>query len=150
MNKTYVFAALLLVGCHSVKEQNNDVNVSTSNDHNGTTAVITDPAPNERPVYHATETVLTDLILTKLEVSFDWNRSQLIGKETLTAKPHFYASNQLTLDAKGMEIKSVTQNGKPLVFRYENDAHGKLYGRDRLYRKAGRTHNRRKPGHHQR
>ncbi len=71
--------------------------------------------------YRATETVLTDLINTKLEVKFLWNQSRLVGKETLTAKPHFYSQKQLVLDAKGMEISAVAMNGKPCVFTYEND-----------------------------
>jgi len=72
-------------------------------------------------VYHASETILTDLINTKLEVSFDWSKSQMTGKETLTAKPHFYPSDSLVLDAKGMEIKSVQLGGANLNYVYEND-----------------------------
>lgn len=75
----------------------------------------------EPTVYRATEPVLTDLINTKLEVSFDWTKAQLIGKETLTAKPHFYATDSLILDAKGMEIKSVTLGGKALAYTYDGD-----------------------------
>lgn len=87
--------------------------------------------------YRATRTVLTDLILTKLEVSFDWNNSYLIGKETLTAKPHFYSSDLLILDAKGMEIKGVQMNGKTLGYEYLNDVLtiqlDKTYSREEEY-----------------
>ncbi|MFN5416788.1 MAG: M1 family aminopeptidase [Flavobacteriia bacterium] len=70
-------------------------------------------------VFHASETVFTDIINTKLEVSFDWSKSWLIGKETLTAKPHFYASDSLILDAKGMEIKQVVLENAPLKYSYD-------------------------------
>ena len=36
------------------------------------------------------------------------------GIATITAKPHFYASDNLILDAKGMDINSVSMNGKPI------------------------------------
>lgn len=93
--------------------------------------------PVESNVYRATETVQTDLVSTKLEVSFDWANSQLKGKETLTAKPHFYPKNQLILDAKSMEIKSVILGGKPLKFTYADDVLtielDKTYKRDEHY-----------------
>ncbi len=75
----------------------------------------------ERPVYQATETVFTDLIHTKLEVSFDWSKSWMFGKATITAKPHFYASDSLFLDAKGMEIKKINIGTQALNFKYSDD-----------------------------
>lgn len=75
----------------------------------------------ERPVYQATETVYTDLIHTKLEVSFDWSKSWMYGKATITAKPHFYASDSLFLDAKGMEIKKINIGSQMLNFKYSED-----------------------------
>lgn len=79
------------------------------------------PIPQQRPIYRATESILTDLIHTKLEVNFDWAKSRMNGVATITAKPHFYASNKLILDAKGMLINSVKMEGKSLQFVYEND-----------------------------
>jgi aminopeptidase N len=86
--------------------------------------------------YHGSEAILTDLINTKLEVSFDWSKSYMMGKETLTAKPHFYATDSLILDAKGMEIKTVMLGGKPLQYNYEND-----FLRIKLDKKYTRTEN---------
>ncbi len=77
-------------------------------------------SPNVRGIYNASRTLFTDLVHTKIEVSFDWEKSQLIGKETLTAKQHFYASDSLILDAKGMDIKKVEMNGKALSFNYKD------------------------------
>lgn len=75
----------------------------------------------ERPVYHETETVLTDLIHTRLEVNFDWEKSRMNGIATISAKPHFYPSDSLLLDAKGMIIHSVKMKGAPLAYTYAND-----------------------------
>lgn len=78
-------------------------------------------APKVREIYNPSNTILTDLIHTKLEVSFNWNESQLNGKATITAKPHFYESDELILDAKGMDIVKVQMNGADLNYTY-NDA----------------------------
>jgi aminopeptidase N len=74
-----------------------------------------------REIYRASETVFTDLIHTKLEVSFDWTKSQMNGKAYITAKPHFYPSDSLILDAKGMDILSVKMDGKDLSYIYQAD-----------------------------
>lgn len=71
--------------------------------------------------YRATETVFTDLIHTKLEVSFNWELARMNGKAYITAKPHFYPSDSLILDAKGMDILAVKMNSKELKYVYEND-----------------------------
>ncbi len=74
----------------------------------------------ERPVYRAAETILTDLIHTRLEVSFDWKLSRMKGLAQLTAKPHFYPSDSLILDAKGMDILKVQLDGKDLTYTYDS------------------------------
>jgi len=76
-------------------------------------------------VYRATHTKITELKHTKLKVNFDYQKEQMNGEEWLTASPYFYATNELTLDAKGMLIHEVAldQNGKksPLKYDYKND-----------------------------
>ncbi|ASS47250.1 MAG: hypothetical protein A3D31_15505 [Candidatus Fluviicola riflensis] len=124
MKKSFLFVAILtIVGCiprHTQHDFEPD-SETTDSDQNTEAQISVNDKVRERPVYRAAETVFTDLITTKLEVSFDWNKSQLIGKETLTAKPHFYASDKLILDAKGMEIKSVTMNDAARPYTYEKD-----------------------------
>ena len=80
-----------------------------------------DDSPKVREIYNPSNTILTDLVHTKLEVSFNWSESQLNGKATITAKPHFYESDELILDAKGMDILKVQMNGADLSYTY-NDA----------------------------
>ncbi|MFC0514242.1 M1 family aminopeptidase [Mucilaginibacter angelicae] len=80
-------------------------------------------APNE-PYYHASAPKINDLIDTRLDVKFDYQKSYLNGKEWVTLKPHFYPTDSVRLDAKGMDIKTIgiVENGKviPLHYRYED------------------------------
>ncbi|MGG5208433.1 M1 family metallopeptidase [Chryseobacterium sp. MIQD13] len=75
--------------------------------------------------YRATHTKVTELKHTKLKVNFDYQKEQMNGEEWLTAAPFFYATNELTLDAKGMLIHEVAldTNGKksPLKYDYKDD-----------------------------
>ena len=51
---------------------------------------------------------VNDLVHTKLEVRFDYDKAYLYGKAWITLKPHFYNTDSLLLDAKGMDIKEVS------------------------------------------
>lgn len=78
----------------------------------------------EMKIYRATPTRINDLIHTKLDVRFDYKKRYLYGKEWVTLKPHFYPTDTLRLDAKGMDIKniSIVKNGKniPLKYKYQD------------------------------
>jgi aminopeptidase N len=82
------------------------------------------PQPNDPllKIYRGTTTRENDLVNTKLDVRFDYPKRYLYGKAWITLRPHFYATDSLTLDAKGMEIKqiAVVKNGKntPLKYAY--------------------------------
>lgn len=101
--------------------------------------------PPKKKIYQATPTKSSDIIHTKLWVTFDWQKSQLIGKAELQVKPYFYPTNMLYLNARGMDIKSVKltekqvkelpikKGGKsvvtedvftekPVTYKYENDS----------------------------
>src|SRR6202000_1280680 len=77
-----------------------------------------------KKVYRATATKYDDLINTKLDVKFDYDKSYMYGKEWVTLHPHFYPTDSLTLDAKGMNINeiSLVANGKktPLQYKYDD------------------------------
>lgn len=76
-------------------------------------------------IYRVTEPKVNDLVNTKLEVSFDYGKRYLYGKEWLTLRPHFYETNTLTLDAKGMDFKEIAimegKNKIPLIYTYDNE-----------------------------
>ena len=58
-------------------------------------------------VYRAFAEKVNDLVHTKLEARFDYEKSYMYGKVWITLTPHFYSVDSLTLDAKGMDIKAV-------------------------------------------
>ena len=63
------------------------------------------------------------MVHTRLDARLDYSKSYLIGKAWLTLKPHFYATDSLRLDAKGMEIKKVAivKGGKNTPLKYTYD-----------------------------
>ena len=76
-----------------------------------------------KKIYRSSHTNINDLIHTRLEVKFDYDKAWLYGKEWLTLKPHFYATDSLTLDAKGMEIKEIAmiKGLSKMPLKYIND-----------------------------
>ncbi len=85
--------------------------------------------------YRATPTKINNLVHTKLDVRFDYNNQFLNGKEWITLQPHFYPTDSLRLDAKGMDIKQVSLvNGQQLVpLKYSYDNNSLLIKLDRNY-----------------
>jgi aminopeptidase N len=81
-------------------------------------------SPKDGKGYRETPVKINDLIDTKLDVRFDYQQSYLHGKEWVTLKPHFYATDSLRLDAKGMDIHqiAIVKAGKlqPLKYTYED------------------------------
>lgn len=77
-----------------------------------------------KKVYRETATKINDLVHTKLDARFDYDKSYMYGKVWITLKPHFYPTDSLRLDAKGMDIKRVAiiKGGKdtPLKYDYDN------------------------------
>lgn len=57
--------------------------------------------------YRETAPIINQLVHTKLDVKFDYTKSHLLGKAWLTLQPYFYATDSLTLDAKGMDIHQI-------------------------------------------
>ena len=92
-------------------------------------AVLSIWAQGEQPqaavpkIFRSTAERVNDLVHTKLDAKFDYAKSQMNGKAWITLKPHFYATDSLLLDAKGMDIKQVAivrhANNIPLKYRYD-------------------------------
>lgn len=118
MNKL-IFAALLLLvvyGCRTTGTINLPERIIEIENP--------DKKPVERPIYQASYTKKVDLIHTKLAVSFNWEKAELYGKADIILRPYFYATNNLELNARGMDIHQVAlvENGnkKPLDFTYDS------------------------------
>jgi len=90
MKKICVFLAAVVITLQAVAQDENSKN---------------DSLPKQQ--YRETATRINDLVHTKLDVKFDFSKSYLYGKAWITLKPHFYPTDSLTLDAKGMDIKKV-------------------------------------------
>ena len=84
---------------------------------------------------------LTDIIHTRLDLSFNWDSAYVYGKATIDAKPYFYPADNLVLDARGFRINSVSLKVKedktPLRYTYDGKKLtiqlGKTYSRDQKY-----------------
>lgn len=71
-------------------------------------------------VYRPENEKAHSLVHTKLKVDFNFKEQQLNGEAWITAKPHYYPTNTLVLDAKAMLIHSVLHNNQPLKYAYDN------------------------------
>ncbi len=76
------------------------------------TTVTSTPTKSEKiipepGVYRAAYTKTNDLVHTKLELVPVWSKLQMTGKATLTLHPHFYETDSLVLNARGMDISGV-------------------------------------------
>ncbi len=61
-----------------------------------------------KKIYRSTPERINDLVHTKLEVGFDYEKTWMYGKAWITLQPHFYTTDSLTLDAKGMQLNEVS------------------------------------------
>ena len=61
-----------------------------------------------------------DLVHTKLKVDFNFDKKELNGEAWVTAKPHFYATDHFSLDAKAMIIHQVSFNNEILEYSYDD------------------------------
>lgn len=91
--------------------------------------------------YRGSYPKLTDIIHTRLDLSFSWDSAYVFGKATIDAKPYFYPSDNIVLDARGFRINSVALQVKeektPLQYTYDGKKLtirlGKVYTRDQKY-----------------
>ena len=97
------------------------------------TLPVKDPA---LAVYRGMYPHINDLVHTKLDVRFDYSKSYLYGKAWITLKPHFYPTDSLLLDAKGMDIKEVSlfKGNQRLPLKYNNDGTTLRIHLDKTYR----------------
>lgn len=95
-----------------------------------------------RTVYRAEDTRKHDLLHTKLDVRFDWEKQYLYGKAELTLRPYFYSTDKLELDAKGFDLREISLlvegTKTPLDYEYDgwhiNIDLGKTFNRTEVYK----------------
>lgn len=66
---------------------------------------------------------INDLVHTRVDARFDFAKSYMYGKAWVTLKPHFYPTDSLALDAKGMDLHKVAivKGGKLTDLKYKYD-----------------------------
>jgi aminopeptidase N len=91
-----------------------------------------------RKIYRAAPKKINDLVHTKLNAKFDYSKSYLNGEVWITLKPHFYATDSLLLDAKGMNIYKVdiVKAGKNIPLKYTYDSLFLNIKLDRTYQRT--------------
>ncbi|OQP64208.1 peptidase M1 [Niastella vici] len=81
------------------------------------------PDTSWKKLYRESAPRINDLVHTKLDVKFDYSKSHMNGKAWITLAPHFYPTDSLTLDAKGMDIHKVAivkgASSTPLKYNYD-------------------------------
>jgi aminopeptidase N len=74
-----------------------------------------------KKIYRSFPEKINNLVHTRLEATLVFERSELEGKATLTLQPHFYPTDSVILDAKGMSIQTVAlisgNTSTPLQFK---------------------------------
>ena len=100
-----LFLAVLLISSCNLFKKNNTSDNAFNAINLDTLEVEANASEGE---YQAAATRVNDIIHTKLDVSFNWERQYLYGKATITIKPYFYPTSTLELDARGMDIKEVS------------------------------------------
>ena len=83
--------------------------------------------------YNPSATRIHDLIHTKLEIAFDWDKQYVLGKAELSFKA-MRSADALMLDAKGFDIHNIRLNGKT-VSKHFNDGKNILIPLDRSYKR---------------
>ncbi len=144
MNKNIFLVLLVIAGSGACKVMENtavnDAKSNTTIDSVQTktlveTDSVTEIIHNDLVTYRGSNERLHDLIHTKLEVKFDWANQQLMGLATLQLKPYFYKQDELILDAKGFDIRSVSlvEGANKSALNYEYDGWQMTIDLDREY-----------------
>ncbi|MCF8459705.1 MAG: M1 family peptidase [Flavobacteriales bacterium] len=120
-NNTWIVGLIAVsIGFNACKTQKKTTAVAATSDIE---VVEEDAIEVETRPYQASNTRTFDLIHTTLDVRFDWEKQQLMGKAELSLKPYFYATNKLVLDAKGFDLNAVSlkKNGQLQSLKYTYD-----------------------------
>jgi len=112
---------------------------AVDSDANDTNNIAVKENPDSVPVYRAVPTLTNDILHTKLDVHFDWEKQHLLGKAWITAKPYFYPTQTMELDAKGFDINEIKFEGSKTPLKYTYDGMklfidlGKVFTRNDKY-----------------
>lgn len=133
MKKLFLFAIAIAILGSCAQKQYSAIILPEPEHRELDTLVVTAPRLNadtlpesveedhSLPVYHPSALRHNDLLHTKLELSFDWEKEEVLGKATLTLKPYFHPTDKVELDAKGFDFHEVklVATGQDLKYDYD-------------------------------
>lgn len=93
---------------------------------------------NKMEIYRAPAERINHLVHTKLDLKFDYQKEEVKGEAWITLKPHFYDTDKLILDAKGMlihEVEMITGNAKKKL-NFNNDDWKLFIDLDKTYNRS--------------
>ena len=134
------FSGLIFFGCNTQQKTQTSASVPevTTTVVNTDTVTIPEDAIVVQPKpYRGSNTIVNDLVHTKLDIKFDWQQQYAFGKAWITLKPHFYPTDSLTIDAKGFDLHAVelvSQKGNQKL-KYSYDSLQIKITLNRTYRK---------------
>jgi aminopeptidase N len=107
--------AAFFISCSTAKK------TTSSTDHEGgpnegtetTEASVDSTAEKTLSPYRPSRQRDWDLLHTALDLSFDWEKQNVIGSATLKLTPLFYPQQLLSVDADHFTVKSLYLFGKP-------------------------------------
>ena len=73
----------------------------------------------QSPNYNPENEKINDLVHTRLKVDFNFLDQTMNGEAWITAKPHFYNTDKIVLDANSMAIHQVEMNNQKLDYYYD-------------------------------
>ncbi|HET7818535.1 MAG TPA: M1 family peptidase, partial [Bacteroidia bacterium] len=118
MKKTlYLIGIAILLGSCATTSRTSQTQKQTPDVSKSETTIKATPK-----TYLASATRTIDIIHTKLDVSFNWEKQYLYGKAYITLKPYFYPIKDIILNAQGFEIKTISlfsKNQKNLLYAYD-------------------------------
>lgn len=79
----------------------------------------------EYPPYQPSDPRVFDILHTRLDLEFDWEKRWVAGEATIQLKPHFYPQDILILDAKSFVVMGcdrITSTAtEPISFQYDGE-----------------------------
>lgn len=119
-----IFLAFFAAQCATQQVATEEV---TKTDESIETVTVESPYPDDHCFFHPTYVETPerhfDLIHTRIEGRLNWANQTFPANATLTLTPHHYPQQELLLDAKGMQIKTVKwvdSNATTLTHAYDN------------------------------
>ena len=122
IRKLIFFVALVaLIGCSQTKQIQTTPIVE--NRQLDTIAVVAPQDEKEKTyaldTYNPSAKRHIDLLHTKLDLKFDWEKERVMGKADLRLKPYFYPIDEVVLDAVGFDLHKVEMKGRELKYDYD-------------------------------